>query len=405
MTYCFNPMNARQFQSDAPGRLVRTVGYEPMLRGGVPENVAVESLAFVPNPLPPSLSDSERGRLLDDVVAAQTELIRLEGLLIRMPDPNILLGPMQKREASYSAKIENTTASVREIAIAEADQPPPRPEVLEVRNHLHAFQHGIRSKLPLSLRLMREMHEILLSGVDERKQPGKFRPGQVHIHGTQRGLAHARFVPPPSGKELNGCLDAFERYLNRDRGQWLSLPIDLAMAHYQFECIHPFMDGNGRIGRLLIPLLGLKRGQMKLALPNVSRFLEHNRGEYCDHLLRVSTHGEWVPWIRFFCRAIVDDCRADEERAVQLVHLLRKYRELVTSKRTSILMGRLVDLLFIRPAVTTSIVCRELGVTAPAAQKHIDRLARAGIIREITGNNYGRVWLAEELVRAIEVGD
>lgn len=396
-------MNPTLFQPGMSGRLVKAIGHEPRVQGGIVENVPVASAAFVPNPLPPVLDDASKGKVLSEVVAAQTAVMRLEGLLRGMPDPNVLLGPMQKREASYSAKIENTTASVREIAIVEADQPPPRPEVLEVRNNLRALQHGVASRLPLSLRLIREMHEILLGGVDEKKQPGQFRTGQVHIRGHTPEIAHARFVPPPPGDELRRCLESFERYLNGPVKNRFELPIELALTHYQFECIHPFLDGNGRIGRILISLYGLKRGAVEFALPNVSRFLETNREEYCEHLLRVSTRGEWVPWIRFFCRAIAEDSDADAIRIRQLAELREKYLAKVTGKQTSILAKKLVDLLFVRPAVTTAIVSRELGITTPPAQKHIDNLARAKIIREITGRNYGRVWVAEELVRLIEV--
>ncbi len=396
-------MDPKQFQPEMSGRLVKTTGHAPRVRAGVVDNVPVTSMAFIPNPLPPTLDDASKGKVLSDVVAAQTALMRLEGLLRGMPDPNVLLGPMRKREASYSAKIENTTASVREIAIVEAGQPPPRPEVLEVRNNLRALQHGIDSKLPLCVRLIREMHQILLTGVDEKKQPGQFRSGQVHIRGPSPELAHARFVPPPPGNELHRCLDAFERYLNAPAKNRSELPIELALTHYQFECIHPFLDGNGRIGRILISLLGFKRGTVEFALPNVSRFLEVHRDEYCEHLLRVSTHGEWVPWIRFFCRAITEDSDADAIRIRELADLREQYHDQVTGKRTSILVKRLIDLLFIRPAVTTAIVSDELDITAPSAQKHIDSLARAKILKEITRKTYGRVWVAEDLVRLIEV--
>jgi len=371
------------------------------------ESVPVRSHAFVPNPLPPSFSDAQRGQVLSEVVAAQTALIRLEGLLRGMPDPHALLGPMLKREAKYSSKIENTTASIREIALVEANMPAPRPEVAEVRNNLLALQHGINSPLPLCLRLMREMHAVLLLGVDDTKQPGHFRASQVHIRGVEPGLETARFVPAPPGDEMQSCLNSFEKFLNRkaDPGSPIEFPVELALVHYQFECIHPFMDGNGRLGRLLIPLAGIKRGLVEFALPHVSRFLESNREEYCELLLRVSTKGDWVSWIRFFCRAIVEDCTKNMVRVRRLADLREEYLQRVTGKKTSVLAQQLVDLLFVRHAVTTAIVSQELGITTPPAQKHIDRLEKAKILREITGGNYGRVWVAEDLVRLIEAED
>lgn len=401
-------MSKEQIQASLPGRWVSTTGFEQRIRNGVPEAVSVQAQAFVPNALPPRLSDAERGQVLSDVVSAQTALLRLEGLLRGMPDPNVLLHPMRRREAIFSSRIENTTASAREMALVEADQPAPRLEVLEVRNNLQALEHGVRSRLPLCLRLIREMHEILLSGVDEKKQPGAFRTGQVHIRGAEPGIASARFVPPPPGHEMQWCLDEFERFLNpvgeRAR-EFVEFPIEIALVHYQFESIHPFMDGNGRLGRLLIPLAGYKRGIVEFALPHVSRYLELNREEYCERLRRVSTHGEWVAWIRFFCRAMAEDCVADLVHVRRLAQLREAYVQRITGKQTSVLAHRLIDLLFTRPAVTTAIVKRELDITTPPAQKHIDRLQKAKILREITGGNYGRVWVAEEIVRLIEQPD
>jgi len=392
-------MDPAKFQTQMPGRLEAISANVEVTINGRPTLQPVKAHAFVPAPLPPPLAGDDLARALSAAIDAQSELARLDELLGSLPNFDLLHSQMQKREASYSSKIENTTASVREIDAAHAGVPITRNDVTEVQNNYRAIRFATTSPLPLSLRLMRETHRLLLVGAPTSKRPGEFRKGQVHIGDT---LATARFVPPPAGPVLAACLDTFERYINRADSSTPRLPIDLALIHYQFETIHPFADGNGRMGRLLIPLVGMKRNQLRFAVPNVSRYLSRNRREYCDLMLDVSTNGAWVPWIEFFCRAIVEDCRDDAARLRQLAALRDKYRELATGKRTSSLLLSVIDMLFSSPAVSISILTKKLSISAPAAQKHVDHLAKKKILREITGNNYGRVWVAEAIYDIIE---
>ncbi|HYF15599.1 MAG TPA: Fic family protein [Phycisphaerales bacterium] len=341
-----------------------------------------------------------------DLMAAQQAMLRLEGFARALPSPTTFFGPARRREVIYSSKIENTFATAREVALVETTQKGARGDALDVFASQRAFEHGVGSPLPMCLRLMREMHAELMKFSDPRKtSPGEWRDIQVCIGDERRGLAEARFVPPPPGEHLAACLGALEDFLRppgasaRPRGELL---VEIAMVHYQFECIHPFKDGNGRLGRLLICLWGYKIGALEFPLPFISRYLERRREEYYNLLLRVSTHGDWTEWIRFFCHAVAAECAADLHRAQALAAYRQRMVDGVTAKRTSVLTLRLIDLLFEKPAVTVSEATRRLGVTPPSAQAHIDKLAEAGFVREATGSEYGRVWLAEELLTMID---
>ncbi len=333
--------------------------------------------------------------------------MRLESLIQSLPDPQILLTPMRRREVAYSSKIENTIAAVQEVALAEINTADQRAEVLEVRNNLKALDLGAQSPLPMCLRLIREMHKELMTGVrGGEKTPGEFRTGQVFIgKDGPDAFRHARFVPPPPGQILHDCLSEYEKFLNpgpgRERPKKVLL-LELAMSHYQFESIHPFSDGNGRLGRLIITLTGFKTGELAFPLPYISRYLEANRQEYYDRMLAVSQQGNWEGWFRFFCRAVLADCVDGADRARRLLKLRETYREKLQTARNSSLLLKLVDLLFKNTAVTVVTVRVALSITAPPAQKHIQTLVDLGVLREITGGNYARVWVADAILNVIE---
>lgn len=388
-----------------PGKLVPTLGYVREMREGMPKAVEVPGLAFVPDPLPPAITDDMRGRLLREVNDATAALMRLESLVRSLPNPQILLVPLRRREVTYSSKIENTIAAIDEVAMAEINIVPPRQEVLEVRNNLRALEHGLQSPLPMCLRLIREMHAHLMEGVrGSDKTPGEFRTKQVFIgEDGPDAFQRARFVPPPAGEKLAQSLDAYEKYLNppsaSNREVFL---LELAMSHYQFECIHPFADGNGRLGRLIIALSGLKSNELSVPLPYISRYLESHRDQYYDGLLGVSNRGDWEGWFRFFCKAVRSECLEGVERAARLLALRESYRSKFQSAQRSSLTLKLVDLLFQKPAVTVASVRGWLGITAPAAQKHISLLERTHALTEVTGGTYGRVWVAQEILAATD---
>lgn len=401
-------------QPAAPGHFVPTVVYERRVVRGLAERVPLTGEAFVPDPLPPASLDRDRfiGRVSDELLAAQTGLLRLEGAAAGLPVPEFLLRPFQINEARLSSKIEDTVASVEELVLMDADLQPERDEVREVWNNLRALEHGMASPLPLCNRLLREMHAILLHGVrGEEQRPGEFRTVQVYIGDSDQGFANARFVPPPPGDVLTSCLHDFERFLNpAPRGSGTPTParasyphmIEVAMAHYQFECIHPFSDGNGRLGRLLVTIWPCKHEMLSRPLLYTSAFFAKHRQEYYDLLLRVSADGDWESWVRFFLRAVAEQAGDGLRRARHLGALRERFVAGVTTKRASVLAIRLVDLLFARPAISVTQAAKHLGVTVPAAQKHINRLIDLGVLTEATGGRYGRVYLAQDIVRAIE---
>ena len=384
-------------RSSRPGPRIDLTGREIAGRIG---------FAFVPEPLPPTLDSATLGDLLDPVSRATAQLHLLAGAIRVLPDPRILLRVFMRREVEHSSRIENTIASARELALFDAAQETDRDEVREVHRHFVALQYGMNSTSPLCLRLIREMHAELMKGVrGEEKHAGEFRTGQVYIGNESAGFKGARFVPPPPGAVLEESLRDFELFLNpsdrRPRKRYDPI-IELAMSHYQFECIHPFADGNGRMGRLLITLTGQKSGWLEFPLPYISPYFEKTRQEYYDLLLRVSTHGDWPSWITYFCLAIETECTDGMKRVRALDRLRTDYRDRAEAAGNSQNLPKLADHLFAQQAVTVASVRQLLAVSQPAAQMLIDRLVDAGILSEITGGRYKRVYLAEAIVRLIE---
>lgn len=393
-----------------PGRKVPAVFREFRERQGRREVVDVAGEAFVPDPLPPEL-DRDRfiGRLSDDLLRAQGAMERLAGSVSSLPAPRLLLQPFRLREARLSSRIENTIASAEEIALARANRPTLRSEAREVANYVSALEHGLASELPLCNRLFCEMHAILMQGVDgQEKTPGVFRSAQVMIGDDQRGFENARFVPPPPGDVLKDCMADFERFVNgpgarpsRARDQYPAI-IEIAMAHYQFEAIHPFNDGNGRLGRLLIALSLCRLGSLDSPLVYISGYFDRHRQEYYDRLLAVSTQGDWEGWVRYFCRAVEHQSKDGIQRAARLRGLRDRYMSAATQKRTSALVSRLIDHLFVSPIVNASDIVNILGVTPPTAQGYIDFLEKNLVLKEITGGRYGRLYAATEILDVVQ---
>ena len=380
-------MRVSDFNKNSPGRLVRTVGGQ---------------YAFVPQDLPPKIIWTEQ--LVSAVSAADRAVGRLAGLGQDMPNPHLLIRPLLQREAVLSSRIEGTQASMPQLLLFEVNRKVELdvPDVREVANYVRAMEYGLRriKTLPLSLRLIREMHRILLTGVrGEDRQPGEFRTTQVHIGPPGAPIERARFVPPPPGPQMQRCLDALEGYLHAPS----SLPpvVRLALVHYQFEAIHPFVDGNGRVGRLLISLMLCMDSVLPLPLLYLSAYFQKTREEYYDQLLRVSRYGTWNDWLVYFARGVAAEGMDAVDRAERLKRLRAKYIEKVRTVRASALLTRLVEELFNRPLVTVSKVAELLDVTPNTAQKHIDRLVRHRILREVTGQKRNRIFVAEGIVRSI----
>lgn len=359
-------------------------------------------IAFIPNDLPPRIE------LTWDLVTqnskADRALSELSGITKTLPNPHLLIGPFIKREAVLSSKIEGTRASLSDLFYFEAGGEPGDNvnDVKEVSNYVKALEFGLQrqEELPMSLRLIREIHARLMEGVrGETQTPGEFRRSQNWIGPPGCTLMDSTYVPPPV-PEMTECLGKFESFLHSPSN--LPLLIRLAMVHYQFEAIHPFLDGNGRIGRLLITLLLCSEKAIPGPVLYLSAFFEKHREEYYHHLLNVSLAGEWNVWIQFFLRAIEIQSNEAVQRSHRLLEIQTKYRANVQTARTSALVPRLIDFLLFSPVITAPFLAKHFKITQRAAQLNIDKLISVGILREVTGQLRNRMYAAEEIIAVLE---
>ena len=383
-------MEPAEFKESKPGRLMRArEGY----------------WTFVLAPLPPTLELS--WDLVAQLSEADRALAELAGLGRNLPNPHLLIRPFVRREAVLSSRIEGTQASLTDLFLFEAVESGPPPaqgpaDVKEVVNYIRALEHGLErlKELPLSLRLIREIHAKLMEGArGEHMTPGEFRRSQNWIGPPGCALADATFVPPPV-PEMMEALGAFEKFLHAPT----RLPplVRLAQVHYQFEAIHPFLDGNGRVGRLLISLMLCHEGLLPQPLLYLSAFFERRRQDYYRLLLEISRSGAWMEWIRFFLQGIADQSRDAVGRSARLIDLRHAYRRRLEAARSSALLLRLVDDLFEHPVITIQQAARRLGITHRAAGLNIDKLVAAGILREVTGRKRYRLYAAREIIRTVE---
>jgi Fic family protein len=374
-------MDPSSFVADAPGRLVRHDG----------------NVAFVPAPLPPSLDFP--AELVTDLSKAAGCIGLLVGTGRNLQNPTLLIGPYLRREAVLSSRIEGTMSTLADLYEDEATGGAGG-DVREVRNYLMAHEYGLKALkgLPLCLRLLQDVHERLMRGVrGHERHPGSFRSYQNWI-GRHPGapIEEARYVPPPV-PEMQTALKDFEKFLHDE-----TLPplIVAALAHYQFEAIHPFGDGNGRVGRLLISLLLHERGLLPQPLLYISAYFERSGAEYYDRLLRVSTHGDWHGWLTYFLKGVAIQAQAAVDDAERLLDLQAHYHELLSKARARQAAHQLVDQLFMNPYIATPHAARVLNVSAPTARAAIRDLEAQGVLREVTGRKWGQLFLAEAILQA-----
>lgn len=380
-------MQLTDFKKNNNGRIIKT-----------PQDY----VAFIPNDLPPRIE------LTWDLVAqnskADRALSELSGITKTLPNPLLLIGPFIKREAVLSSRIEGTRASLSDLLYFEAGREPRDNlnDVKEVSNYVKALEFGLRrqEEFPMSLRLIREIHAQLMDGIrGETQTPGEFRRSQNWIGPPGCTLMDSTYVPPPV-PEMTECLGKFESFLHSTSN--VPLLIRLAMVHYQFEAIHPFLDGNGRIGRLLITLLLCSGKAIPGPVLYLSAFFEKNREQYFHHLLNVSLAGEWNAWIQYFLRAIEIQSQEAVQRSHRLLEIQTKYRANVQTARTSALVPRLIDLLLFSPVITAPFLAKHFKITQRAAQLNIDKLISVGILREVTGQLRNRMYAAEEIIAVLE---
>lgn len=382
-------MRESDFNDASPGRLAPTATLDGRYWP-----------AFVPNPLPPVINWTDA--LVGLLSRADQTLSNLNGRARDLPDPYLLIQPMLSREAVASSRIEGSRSNLAEVyqfqlsGIARD-----RDDAEEVANHIRAMQHGLArlSQLPISLRLIREIHEVLLSGVrGHDRRPGEFRTRQVIIGGDLPGIANARYVPPPP-QEMMPALQTLEEFLHSESG--IPLLVQLALIHYQFEAIHPFEDGNGRTGRILITLLLCERGYLTHPWLYISDFLAAYRQQYMDLLLGVSLRGEWETWLQFFLMAVSAIATDALGRVEELLRVRNLYRERVQSQRTAGSAFELIDRLFELPYMNVPRVQGLLNVSHTAAQRHISRLMAAEILTPVDLRSRPQRYVAQGILDII----
>jgi Fic family protein len=363
--------------------------------------------AFVPLPLPPvpSLEITGARQLL--LERATLAVGRLDSICTLLPDPQLFLYSYVRREAVLSSQIEGTQSSLSDLLIFEMEEAPGTPleDVVEVSNYIAALEHGmarLREGFPLSNRLLREMHAALMAkGRGSDKQPGEFRRSQNWIGGTRPG--NARFVPPPP-EEVESCMGALERFIHSETN---GLPVLLraALAHVQFETIHPFLDGNGRLGRLLIALLLHHGGLLAEPLLYLSLFFKENRTAYYELLDRVRSTGDWEAWVDFFLEGVEQTARGAVQTARRLVSVFEAdTRCIQQTGRAAANAMRVLAALRQRPALTLKHLRAVHDMTFPTASKAMQALLTAGIVRELTGRRRNRVFVYDAYLAVLNEG-
>jgi len=380
-------MKPNEFHNPKVGKAIRTqTGY----------------WTFIPAPLPPEIEWTTP--LILALSDADRELSKLTTLAGNFPFPRLLTQPFMRREAVLSSRIEGTRASLVDLYNYESAQLSflePTDDVREVHNYVLALDHGLErlETLPVSLRLIREIHARLMEGVrGDHLTPGKFRKTQNWIGPAGSTIETAAYVPPPMD-EMHNALNELEKFIHAD----MEIPTlaRAGMIHYQFEAIHPFLDGNGRVGRLIIMLLFHEWNILSQPLLNLSAYFERHRQEYYDHLLAVSQRGKWEEWLRFFLRGISLQAQDSVFRMTSLQGIRTRYEALAQADRNSARMAAVVDFVFSRPILTIKQLENGLDMPYMAAKRYVEKLADAGVLQETTGYARNRVFQANEIFDAL----
>jgi Fic family protein len=362
--------------------------------------------AFVPLPLPPT-PPLELGEFLPLLDRANQALGRLDGLSTLLPDTELFLYLYVRKEAVLSSQIEGTQSSLSDLLLFENAGAPgvPIDDVREVSNYVAAMQHGLerlRDGFPLSLRLIREIHGILLrGGRGANRTPGEFRRSQNWIGGTRPG--NAAFVPPPP-ERLMECLDSFEKFLH-DEEQKLPLLVQLSLIHVQFETIHPFLDGNGRLGRLLITLLLCAKGALREPLLYLSLYFKTHRARYYELLQRVRTDGVWEEWLEFFLEGAEATAKQAADTAVELIRLFDTDRKRIQVLGRSALSAlRVHEYMQKKPLINIGVAARALNLSIPTVSSALKRLEELAIAKETTGKERDRIFAYTRYLEIVSAG-
>jgi len=362
--------------------------------------------SFIPAPLPPDppIQYDERFQTLTE--KAGRALGRLDSISIHLPSPQTLLYTYIRKEAVLSSQIEGTQSSLSDLLLFENSEIPgvPAVDVQEVSNYVAALEYGLGrlKELPISLRLIKEIHAILLKGVrGGNKEPGEFRRSQNWIAGSRPG--NAKFVPPPP-HEVIPALGMLEKFIHGEPAQTPSL-IKAGLVHAQFESIHPFLDGNGRLGRLLIPFIMIAEGVISSPLLYLSLYFKVRRAEYYEALQRVRTEGDWEGWLAFYLDGVAEVANQASDTAARLLDVFKEHSAAIEglgrSKDTAL---KVHDLFKKRCILSLPVVSKELGVSFPTANKTLGKLQELGFVKEITGKQRHRVFSYEPYLRMLQEG-
>lgn len=383
-------MDRNGFGSRATGRLIPTIGGRR---------------AFVPDPLPPERLNVEA--FLPELARATQAVGELKGIGRTVANPLLLIRPLQRREAVSSSSMEGTYTTLSDLFLLEAgaEDAATRGDTREVLNYVRALEGAIAglAELPISTRLIRDAHRRLLSGVARHRgaavQAGELKRDQNWI-GRGGQIDTARFIPAPPG-ETPDAMDALMAFANREDGA--SPLIDAALAHYQFEAIHPFGDGNGRVGRMLIALMLIDRGTLPQPLLYMSPYLERHKDRYIDLMYAVMRDGAWEAWTGFFLTAVAESAAETIAVVERLQDLQRKYRERFQTARRSALMLRIIDLAFEQPVRSVTNIAEALGVAYAGAANNVRELVTHGVAEEVKGT-YPKLIRFPGVVEALRAG-
>lgn len=363
--------------------------------------------AFVPAPLPPNPPLEISPNLEDSIDKALLALGRLDSISILLPDTSLFLYMYVRKEAVLSSQIEGTQSSLSDLLLFEIDAAPgvPLDDVQEVSNYVAAMSHGfkrIREGFPISLRLIKEIHDVLLSkGRGSNKEPGQFRRSQNWIGGTRPG--NAIFVPPPP-KEAAQCMSDLEQFIH-NKPQKMSILIKSALLHAQFESIHPFLDGNGRVGRLLITLLLCAEGVLKEPMLYPSLYFKTHREEYYKLLQATRTEGDWEKWIEFFADAVRETSESAVKTANQLRNVAEKDRKAIQSiGRAAGSALRVHQTLLQKPVISIPKACQLSGLWTTTVTTVMKQFEKIGIVEEITGGRRNRLFSYKNYMKILNKG-
>ena len=373
----------------------------------ITSTVGEQVRAFVPAPLPPNPPLVLDGSLQQALESAVLAIGRLDGVSALLTDPTLFLFTYVRKEAVLSSQIEGTQSSLSDLLLFELEEAPgvPLDDVVEVSNYVAALEHGLNrlaEDFPLSNRLIREIHGVLLSrGRGSAKAPGEFRRSQNWIGGSRPG--NAVFVPPPH-TAVPDCMAALERFLHA-KEDGVPILLRAGLAHLQFETIHPFLDGNGRVGRLLITLLLCQAGVLRAPLLYLSLYLKQNRATYYDLLNYVRQTGDWEEWLAFFLEGVRVTATGAVSAAQRIARMFRDDRDQIetTGRRAGSLL-RLHEVLKARPIISLSEVCNRATLSFPAASSAMKLLVKRGIAREITGKRRNRLFVYDQYLSILNEG-